>query len=99
VGLFFDLSAGAQTTAQSVQPQRPYTMTVCYSDEEVAAGRIVNEKGLGLYWWDGETWVREPSSKVDMSANTVTATPDHFSLWGLLSETRRLFIPAVSRNQ
>jgi len=41
--------------------------------------------------------VMQPTSVVDTVNNTVTATPDHLSLWAVLGETRRVFLPVVLR--
>lgn len=71
-----------------------YTLTVTYEDMERGAAI---EDSLALYWWDGSQWVKESNSIVDTTSNTVTATPNHFSLWALLGETRRLFLPLISR--
>jgi hypothetical protein len=99
VGLFYELGATSQSTGQPVQPQGTFTMTVSYSDEEVEAGQLVDEDGLGFYWWDGDQWVRESSSEVDTTANQIVAMPDHLSLWAVLSEKHRLFLPVVSKNR
>jgi len=55
------------------------------------------ENTLALYYWDGSQWVKEPSSVVDTVANKVTATPDHFSLWAALGETRRVYLSLIMR--
>ncbi len=57
------------------------------------------EDTLALYYWDGRQWVKELSSVVDAAANTVRATPDHFSLWAVLGETRRVHLPLVLRSR
>ncbi|MFQ5858777.1 MAG: hypothetical protein ACE5LU_24515 [Anaerolineae bacterium] len=92
---FFEVDAVYSNTGQPAQPTQPYTVTVQYTDSE--KGPVI-ESTLGLYSWDGSQWVREPTSVVDIATNTVTATPDHFSLWAVLGETRRMFLPLVLRN-
>lgn len=57
------------------------------------------ESTLALYAWDGSQWVKEPSSAVDGAANVVTATPDPFSLWAVLGETCRVYLPLVNANR
>lgn len=94
-GHSFDLTAVYSSTGQPAQPAQPYTITVSYSD---AQRGLAVENTLALYWWDGSQWVKEPSSVVDTVANTVTATPNHFSLWAILGETRRVFLPLVLKN-
>jgi hypothetical protein len=96
-GLFFELEATSQSTGEPVRPDKVYTLTVSYVDEGVVAAQIMNEKALALYYWDGNQWLREPSSKVDSAANTITATPNHFSLWAVLSEKRQVFLPMVKK--
>jgi hypothetical protein len=56
------------------------------------------ESTLALYYWDDDRWVPEPSSVADTVAHRVIATPDHFSQWAVLGETRRLFLPLASRS-
>jgi len=34
---------------------------------------------------------------VDPAENSVTGAPDHFSIWAVLGETRRVFLPLVLR--
>jgi hypothetical protein len=38
------------------------------------------------------------SSVVDTIANTITAAPNHFSLWAVLGETRRVYLPLILKN-
>lgn len=73
-------------------PGQAYTITIAY--DEAALGAAIEET-MALYSWDGSQWVLEPSSVLDTEANTVTATPDHFSLFALLGKTRQTFLPAV----
>jgi len=84
-------------TGQPAQlaPGQTYTITVRYTDAE--KGPVI-ENTLALYYWNGSGWVKEPSSVVDTVANTVRATPNHFSLWAVLGETRRIYLPLVLRN-
>jgi hypothetical protein len=96
IGHIFEVTAVYSSTGQPAQPIQPYTVTVQYTDAE--KGPTI-ENTLALFWWDGAQWVRaEPTSQVNTVNNTVTATPDHFSLWAVLGETRRVFLPVVLRN-
>ncbi len=79
---------GGQTL---VDPAAAYTVTLSYSEQSV--GEL--ENSLAFYFWDGYGWVKEPTSQVDAAANVLTATPDHFSLWAVMVDGRRLFLPAV----
>jgi hypothetical protein len=61
----------------------------------------MDENNLSLYWLDGSTWVIEPTSVVDVLNNIITATPNHMSLWAILSEyieDYRIYLPLVSKN-
>jgi len=94
---FFDLSAervsdGAPVTSFSLS----YTITVNYTDAEKGAAI---ESTLGLYWQDGANWVLVPTSSVDAANNRLTATADHMTLFAVLGETRRVYLPIVMRNQ
>ena len=58
----------------------------------------IMEDTLGLYYWDGFSWVLEPTSLVDLDTNTLTATPDHFSVWAVLGEPFQFrFLPLMHR--
>lgn len=98
VGFFYELdctylSTGATAT---LQPGQHYTITVTYDQNEVPAG--VSEAGLALYTLDDFAgWTKEPTSVVDTVANTITATPTHFSLWGVLEGRHAVFLPLVLR--
>lgn len=89
-GHTFDVVARDSLTGQPVQPTKPYSITIQYGDTE--RGPAI-ESTLALYFWEGSTWIKEPSSAVDLAAHTLTATPSHFSIWALLGETRRAFMP------
>lgn len=90
----FDVSAISLADGQPLQPASPYTLTVQYTSAERG---IVIENTLALYFWDGTQWVREATSALDVAAHTVTATPDHFSLWAILGASNRVFIPLLFR--
>ena len=97
IGHTFEVTAVYSDTGQPAQlaPGQTYTVTVRYADAE--KGPAI-ENTLALYYWDGSQWVRESSSEVDMAANTVIAHPNHFSLWAVLGETKRVYLPLVLRN-
>jgi hypothetical protein len=103
VGFFYELdctylSSGEQA---SLQPGQRYTITVTYDQADVPPG--VNEADLALYYVDSylggkpNKWKKEPTSVVDTVANTITATPDHFSLWGVLESKYTIYLPLVMR--
>jgi hypothetical protein len=74
-----------------VDPAAAYTVTLSYADQ--AVGGL--ENSLAFYSWDGHQWLKEPTSHVDTDANVLTATPDHFSLWAVMIDGRRMYLPAV----
>ena len=97
IGHTFEVTAVYSDTGQPAQlaPGQTYTITVRYTDAE--KGPVI-ENTLAFYYWNGSSWVKEPSSVVDTVGNTVRATPNHFSLWAVLGETRRIYLPLVLRN-
>ena len=57
------------------------------------------ESTLALYYWGGLQRVKEPSSAVNADTNTVTATPNHFSMWAVLGmKPYQIYLPVVIRN-
>ncbi|MBC8248563.1 MAG: hypothetical protein H8E90_02695 [Anaerolineales bacterium] len=92
---FFDLSATFSDTGAPAVFNHSYRIVINYTDAEKGAAI---ESTLGLYWWDGGQWVLEPTSSVDAAANRLTATPDHMTLFAVLGETRRVYLPIVMRN-
>jgi len=96
IGHAFDVAAVYSGTGSAAQPApgKTYTITVQYAEGETG---LVDEETLALYYWDGGQWVEEPTSQVDTVANSVTATPDHFSIWAVLGEIRSVFLPFVLR--
>lgn len=91
----FDATAVYSSTGQLARPTTPYTVSIQYTDAE--KGPAV-EDTLELYWWDGETWSQEGiSSTVDTADNVVTAQVDHFSLFAVLGETNRVYLPLALR--
>lgn len=91
---FFEVTAVDSDSGQPAQPLQPYTITVQYTENERYPAI---ENTLAAYWWDGSEWLKEPSSVVDISANTVTVTPNHFSRWAILGETWRIFLPRTAK--
>jgi hypothetical protein len=95
-GIFYDLNPVylADGTPAQLVPGSTYTITVTYDEADIPPG--VDESSLAFYYWDGGAWVKEPSSVVDVIANTITATINHFSRWGLLAPTwRYVYLPLV----
>ena len=98
VGVFYELGPVYQSSGlpASLALGSTYTITVSYQEENIPGG--VDESSLALYYWDGSAWVKEPTSLVDVVANTITATPNHFSQWAILTQdTIYLYLPVVRR--
>ena len=96
IGHVFEVTATDNTGRPAqLAPGQTYTLTVSYADAE--KGPAI-EDTLAFYYWNGSQWVLESSSAVNTSTNTMTARPNHFSLWAVLGETRRVFLPLVLRN-
>ena len=94
VGRFFELGAASTATGEPVSPQTSYELTVTYAQASVP--RHLDESTLALYVWNGVAWMREPTSQVDVEANVVKATPDHFSVWALLGErSHSVYLPLI----
>jgi Tol biopolymer transport system component len=93
---FFDIDAIYASTGQPAQPApgQIYTVTISYGEGE--KGPAI-EGTLALYYWNGSQWVPEASS-VYTASNTVVAAPNHLSLWAVLGETRRVYLPLVLKN-
>jgi peptide/nickel transport system substrate-binding protein len=97
-GHSYDLSAVYLDTGKPAHlaPGYTYSVTVHYSDADVI---LIDRSTLAFYYWKADSWIRESTSQVHSGDRTVTATPDHFSHWAVLGETRRVFLPVVVRNQ
>ncbi len=90
---FFETTAVYSASGQPAEPLLPFTVTVEYSDSERA---YAVEETLGLWAWDGDEWGQAGiDSAVEVGENRVIAQVDHFSLFGVLGEGRRFFLPLV----
>ncbi len=97
VGPAFDVTAIYTSTGQPAQiaPGQAFTVTVPYADSWVAASET-----LGLWWWDGSAnaWSQAGIvSAVDVAQKQVTAQVTHLSLFAVLGETQRVYLPLVVR--
>lgn len=98
-GYAFDLTAVYSNTGQVAQVAsgQRYTAIITYTN----IGPVIENDKLGLYCWDEGTsqWSQQGiTSTVNITDNVVTAQVSHFSLFAVLGETRRVFLPAVLRN-
>lgn len=95
--LCFDLSAVITGTNTPVTHfNQPYTAAIYYTPDLL--GPAI-ESTLGLYWFDGSGWVREPTSLLDLAGKRVTAAPDHMTAFALMGETRRVLLPLIAVNR
>lgn len=94
-GHVFEVTA-TNAGGQVVQPAQPYTITIGCTYGQVGS---VIEGTLALYAWDGNTWKREPTSQSDAGTKTLTAAPNHFSVWAVLGEVRQIFLPVIVRSR
>jgi hypothetical protein len=94
VGHAFEVAAVDSATGQALPPARQFSITIRYTNAE--RGPAIADT-LALYSWDGNRWVQEPSSRVDPSTHTITATPHQIGLWAVLGETHRWFLPIGRR--
>lgn len=92
IGHAFDLTGVVSGTTQTVTSlTAAYTITVPYLPSQLQ-GTV--EAELGLYWWDGTMWVKEPTSHVEIIGNQVTATPNHFSIFAIIG-SNRTYLPLI----
>ncbi len=89
----FDVRAIYSDTHRLTQPNQPYTISIQYRPAEIAPAI---ESTLALYYWEAGQWKREPTSLVDVAAHTLTATPRQVSLWAVLGDSQKLFLPLVA---
>ena len=98
IGHTFDATAVYSDTGQPAQlfPGQTYTITVQYTEAE--KGPAI-EDTLGLYGWDGDRWSQQGiTSSVNTTGDLITAQVDHCSLFAVLGETHRAFLPLAFRN-
>lgn len=97
IGRFFDVTAVYSATGQPAQPETAYTVTVGYAGVNLGT---LNPAILRLFWWDPDAaqWSQAGiSSAVDANAQQVVAHVEHFSLFAVLGEMQRVYLPLVLR--
>ncbi len=94
-GVFYQLNAydyDNPSQPVALQPGQSYSITLFYGDD---AGGLF-EPSLVLYYWDGSQWALESSAVLDIAAQTITATPNHFSDWIILGDKAyTVYMPVV----
>jgi ligand-binding sensor domain-containing protein len=93
IGHFFAMSAVISGTTTPVTFNKPFTVTVEYTEAESGG---VDESTLGLYWWNGSAW-QPASSTCDPFDNRVTATLDHLTKFAILGGKLHLYLPLLMR--
>jgi hypothetical protein len=74
----------------------PVTITIHYSDADVAG---VDEESLALTYWTGSEWEDAACGTVarEIEENWLAVPICHLTEFGLLGETRRVYLPLVVR--
>lgn len=94
---FVVTATAADTSRLSIIPNASYTITVAYQPYERG---IATRESIALYAWNGDTWSQEGiTSSVNIIDNLVTAQVDDFSLFAVLGETRRVYLPLVLKSR
>lgn len=92
IGPFFSLSAVYSETGQIAEPTSLYTLTVQYAQRT----SIRTDNNIGLYYWDGNQWLKQEPNIIDPIQGTITTTSNHIGLWGvLIPADYRCFLPVV----
>jgi len=96
IGVYYELSAWDDEHGLFLSPTIPYQFELNYDEADLSG---MDENDLGLYYWNGSAWVKEPSSSVDPDTNILTAETMHVSLVAVMvgDDQNRLFLPALLR--
>jgi hypothetical protein len=76
----FDIKAMIDNTTELNSFDIPVTITYGYSDEDISG---LDESTLWLYHYKDDTWSALDNCSVNTSANTITCTAPHFSIFAL----------------
>lgn len=93
LGRFFSNEVAQAGGAPNVDLAKPYTMTISY--DTALLGPMI-ENTMAFYYWDGSRWVREPTSQLEKSSHTLSASPNRLSMWAILGESRHAYLPFLS---
>ena len=110
-GFMFELNAQLDpdndTTPGTINFARPVTLTVSYTDQQLAAAGITDESTLLLYRYESSINAWKPigyrageSQTLDTQHNVITAVMLGFSRFGTLgaNQSQTLFLPLIMRN-
>ena len=68
------------------------SLTVRYPSD--SAPNNSSEEDLALYFWDGNTWMREPTSVTNVEENTISIQVDRWGKWAIFKELPyKLYLP------
>jgi len=90
----YALTAVNSATGLPAEPSNPYTVTI--QNGSTGQAGVLGDL-LALRYWDGNQWVKEPTSMVLSETNTLIATPSHFSLWGVQVDVHRVYLPFLKK--
>lgn len=79
----YDLKALEAFDTPITDFDEPVTITMTYGDSEISG---MSESSLKIYRWNGSTWNQLTDCTVNTSANTVTCSTEHFSVFGLFGQ-------------
>lgn len=94
IGHFFDLQGTHLGTGDPISFTRPVTVGVRYLEEERWG---VMEDTLSLYWLSGTEWITEGIATVWKAEGILTSTTDHLTLFAVLGETHRVYLPLMMK--
>lgn len=92
---FFDLAGVETATGLPAQPTGSDTVAIRYRAVEL--GRPLNQPWPFNSWSDSQ-WEPLPTSQLDLNQKQITAVINHFSSWGVLGETRPVYLPTVIKD-
>lgn len=78
--LLYDFKAYSDLTTTVSSFNEPITVTISYTNSDISS---LTESSLVIKRWDGSSWNNLSSCTVNTSANTVSCTTTHFSIFGL----------------
>jgi uncharacterized repeat protein (TIGR01451 family) len=98
VGRTFTLEAQDATGRPVTRFARAYTLSLRYTDAEVAAAHL-QESQLNLFFFSGGAWIPIlpcDGCSIDMLNNTITVVLDHFTEFAL-GRSFTVYLPAIRR--
>ncbi len=94
IGHFFDLQGTHLGTGDPITFTKPVIVGVRYLEEERWG---VMEDTLALYWLSGAEWITEGIATLWKAEGILTSTTDHLTLFAVLGETHRVYLPLMMK--